>query len=331
MSDAAVMQGPLAYDAARAGAIVVARDDRVQLRAHGRDPARMVQGLITNDLDSADATRALYAAMLTPKGRMVADMRIVRNDDGSLLLDLDRHALDALLAHVKKYVPPMFARFEMLEPARALVGVYGPRAAAIVRSVTPLDVKDYAAEYAVARTDDALAIATREAGVPGFDLLVPAERAAALRTALLDAGAVAADTETVELLRIEAGRPRWGAELDENRIPLEANLRERAISTSKGCYTGQEVIIRILHRGHVNWQLRGLLLGQAAPPPAGTELSAQDAGGKTVARVTSSVRSPLLGETIALAYVRREVEPGSALRLSDGAPATVVELPFRTA
>jgi folate-binding protein YgfZ len=327
MSDAALLPGATAaYVAARGTASVVLRDDRTQLRAHGRDPVRMIQGLITNDLENADPTRAVYAAMLTPKGRMVADMRIVRDDDGSVLLDVDRGAVEALLAHVKKYVPPMFARFEAIAPAAAVLGVYGPRAASIVRTATSLDVADDAAEYAIARADDVLAIATREAGVPGFDLFVPAERAQAVRVALVEAGASAGDADTLELLRIEAGRPRWGAELDENRIPLEANLFERAISTSKGCYTGQEVIIRILHRGHVNWHLRGLLLGDAPPPPMGTELGAN---GKTVARVTSAIRSPLLGQTIALAYVRREVEPGSTPSLPDGAPSTVVELPFR--
>jgi folate-binding protein YgfZ len=179
------------------------------------------------------------------------------------------------------------------------------------------------------RGDDVVAVSSGEAGVPGIELFVPAASAAALRDALADAGATPAGDETLDLLRLEAGRPRWGAELDAERIPLEAGLLERGISTSKGCYTGQEVIIRILHRGHVNWQLRGLLLGGAEPPGRGTELSVE-AGGKAVARVTSAARSPAFGQTIALGYVRREVEPGSTLRLPDGGAATVVALPFTT-
>lgn len=328
MKDAAVLQGAsAAYGAAHARAIVVPRDDRAQLRVHGRDPGRMIQGLITNDLDQASARQAVYAAMLTPKGRMVADLRVVRNDDGSLLLDFDRGALDAVLAHVKKYVPPMFARFETPEPALAVLGVYGPNAAAIVRSALSLDAADDAFEYTLARDAETLAIASREAGTPGFDVFVSTERARAAREALLSAGAAAGDMETLELLRVEGGRPRWGAELDDERIPLEANLLDRAISTSKGCYTGQEVIIRILHRGHVNRHLRGLLLGDATVPAAGTELTTID-GEKPVARVTSAIRSPALGQTVALAYVRREIEPGATLRLPDGGTATVVELPF---
>ena len=328
MSEVSIRYCTAAYDAARASAIVVLRDDRTQLRAHGRDPVRMIQGLITNDIEGADATRAVYAAMLSPKGRMVADMRIVRHDDGSILLDLDRAALDALMTHVKKYVPPMFARFEPHEPELAVIGVYGPSAALVTRAALSLPISAEMEEYDVARGDGAFAIASREAGVSGVDVFLPADRARAALEALADAGAVRGDADTLELLRIEAGRPRWGTELDENRIPLEANLLDRAISTSKGCYTGQEVIIRILHRGHVNWHLRGLLLGDAAIPAPGTELT-HAPGDKVVARVTSAARSPMLGQAIALAYVRREVEPGTRLRLPDGSQATMADLPFR--
>lgn len=109
-------------------------------------------------------------------------------------------------------------------------------------------------------------------------------------------------------------------------IPLEAGLRERAISTTKGCYTGQEVIVRILHRGHVNRELRGLLLGDAPAPAHGASLSLPDAD-KSVGYVTSACASPRLGQTIALAYVRREVGPGATV-LVDGHAARVVELPF---
>jgi hypothetical protein len=122
--------------------------------------------------------------------------------------------------------------------------------------------------------------------------------------------------------------PAWGAELSAETIPLEAGLETRAISTSKGCYTGQEVIIRILHRGHVNRVLRGLLLGAAAGSP-GLALVRADTG-KPVGAVTSCAWSPLVGEQVALGYVRREVSPGEVLRIDsvDGPPARVVELPF---
>lgn len=317
------------YVAAHERAIVVERGDRVQLRAHGRDPVKMIQGLITNDLENAPADRAVYGAMLTPKGRMVADLRVLRQPDGSLLLDLDAGALEATRAHLKKFVPPMFAKFDTPEPALRVLGVYGPQALALVSSQLALDPRGELAEDALVRSAEVIGVGTREAGVPGVDLFVHETRAEAVRDALVGAGAMPSSRETLDLLRLEAGRPRWGAELDPERIPLEAGLLDRAISTTKGCYTGQEVIIRILHRGHVNWQLRGLLLGDAAVPATGTELGV-DAGGKTVARVTSAARSPALEQTIALAYVRREIEPGATLRTTDGATARVVALPFDT-
>src|SRR5690606_15899076 len=130
----------------------------------------------------------------------------------------------------------------------------------------------------------------------------------ALRDALVEHGAHACGHAALDVLRIEAGVPRWGAELDETTIPLEAELGERAISTTKGCYTGQEVIIRILHRGHVNWHVRGLRLGDAPVPARGATLTRSDTD-KSVARITSACVSPRFDQTIALGYVRREVEP----------------------
>lgn len=314
-----------AYDAARSSAIVAMRDDRTLLRVYGRDPVKMLQGLITNDLAGAPDSRAVFAAVLTPKGKMVADVRVLKRG-AELLLETATGAADALTAHLKKFVPPLFARFENADAQWKMVGVYGPHARDVVQQATGALLPAEAQEDDVVALDDIMCIATSYFGVPGFDIIAPEAELDALHRRVVEAGAVPADADVVETLRIEAGSPRWGAELDENVIPLEAGLRTRAISESKGCYTGQEVIIRILHRGHVNWLLRGLRLGDAAPPARDAQLV--NADGKRAARITSAVRSPLHGETIALAYVRREVTAGTTLRLEDGAEATVVELPF---
>jgi folate-binding protein YgfZ len=145
---------------------------------------------------------------------------------------------------------------------------------------------------------------------------------------LVSAGAQPAGHATLDVLRIENARPIWGAELDEDVIPLEADLAERAISETKGCYTGQEVIVRILHRGHVNRHLRGIRLGNQPVPARGTELFQSD--GKKVGVITSACVSPQHEETIGLAYVRREIAPPSILRLGrhDGAKVRVITLPF---
>jgi len=311
-----------AYDAAHAAAVVAWRDERVFLRVHGRDPVKMLQGLITNDLAGAPESRAVFAAVLTPKGRMIADVRVVKRG-AELLLETSRDAHAGLTAHLKKFVPPLFARFE--DTTLRMCGVYGANARAIVAQLLDVDGAALQQEDDVVAQGDVLCIATSHFGMPGFDVIAPPERAEELFAALVTAGAVAADDATLDVLRVEAGTPRWGAELDENTIPLEAGLRTRAISETKGCYTGQEVIIRILHRGHVNWQLRGVLLGNAVVPARGDALVNE--AGKQVGRITSAVQSPRHAQAIALAYVRREVEPGSVLKLDD-ADARVVALPF---
>jgi tRNA-modifying protein YgfZ len=323
-----------AYAAARRDAIVVARTDRVLLRMHGRDPLRMIQGLVTNDVAGAPADAAVPAAMLTPKGRMLAELRVLRRED-DILLETDAAAAESLTAALKRSVPPLFARFEAL-PDMACLGVYGPAAAARIEAVLgpgalPMrPEEDARADVPLPEGAGGVVHAVRSGwtGGAGFDLLGPAAAVRELGGRLLSRGAVEAGPDTLEVLRIEAGRPRWGAELDEGVIPLEAGLLPRYISTGKGCYTGQEVIIRILHRGHVNRHLRGVLLGTAEAPP-GTELHHPESG-KVMGRLTSVCASPAHGQFIALGYVRREIVPPAPVHLGagDGPAVTVVELPF---
>ncbi|MBI4545192.1 MAG: aminomethyl transferase family protein [Gemmatimonadetes bacterium] len=321
------------YAAARSDAALVDRSERLRLRLYGRDPVRMIQGLVSNDVAGAPPGQGVYAAVLTPKGKMIADVRVFRRREADLLLDGDAGAGPALVEHLRRSVPPLFARFEDVSGATGLLGVYGPRARTIVLQALDVELAAQAPEHAFAeaRFEDreVLVARTHETGDLGYEIFAPAEKLEGLWRALSRAGARPTGHATLDVLRIEAGRPRWGAELDATAIPLEAGLRQRAISETKGCYTGQEVIIRILHRGHVNWLLRGVLLGDA-PAPAGGAALLQPADGKMVGRITSSCYSPRQRQTIALAYVRREVEPPAALRLVEaaGPQALVVELPF---
>lgn len=329
--------GAAEYRAVREAAGVALRGDRARFRLWGKDPARMVHGLITNDLLKADAGQGVYAAMLTPKGRMVADLRVFRRADGEVLVDVAREALEGTREHLRKMVPPMFAKWAEATDDLVQIGVYGPRSREILSAALGVDVpalaEDAFAEPAF-RGATLLVAATREAGLEeGFDVFVPAEQAAALWTALREAGARPVGFGALETLRIEAGRPRYGIDLTEETIPTEAyesaGLMQRAISFTKGCYTGQEVIVRIAHRGHVNRNLRGLRLGDAPAPAPRTPLIHPDTG-KEIGWVTSAAFSPLLGETIALGYVRREVQPGGQVRIGavDGIAADVADLPF---
>jgi folate-binding protein YgfZ len=175
--------------------------------------------------------------------------------------------------------------------------------------------------------DGLRALGTRYAGVPGLDFVAPDHMLDGVAATLDGNGVPRMDAELLELLRIEAGSPRWGAELDEGRIPIEAGLTERAISQTKGCYTGQEVIIRILHRGHVNWHLSGFeAVDGGGGMAAGDEMTAPDSE-KVVARITSAAASPRLGR-IALGYARRELEPGALLAGPRGGRARLTTLPF---
>jgi folate-binding protein YgfZ len=331
------------YRAVREAAGVAHRGDLSVMRMWGRDPVKMLNGLLTNDLSTAPAGQGVYATMLTPKGRVIAEMRTFRRDGAEpaeVLAVLPNEALAGTVAHWRKFVPPMFARWEDASAALGVVGVYGPRAAAlaegILGAVLPVPGEDRFAETRFAG-HPVLVARTLEAGLEdGYDLIAPAPALPLLWDALLDGeGACPIGFGTLQTLRIEAGRPRYGAELTEETIPTEAfeaaGLMPRAISFTKGCYTGQEVIIRIAHRGHVNRHLRGLLLGDAPAPPLRTPLFHPQTG-REVGWTASTAASPLLGQTVALAYVRREVEPGGEVRLgsTDGPSVTVEALPFRT-
>ncbi|HEX7117232.1 MAG TPA: aminomethyltransferase family protein [Longimicrobiales bacterium] len=321
------------YDAVRHAAGIADRADRVALRVYGREPLKMIQGLVTNDVAGAPEGQGVYAALLTPKGKMVADVRIFRRPGGELLLDVDAAAVEGVLGHLRKYVPPLFAKVEPLDAALHVLGVYGPKSrevlAGALAAAPPPGLPEDAHQAIRFGGAELLVVRTGYVGEEGYDVFVPVASAASLWRALQEAGGRPVGHATLEVLRIEAGVPRWGAELDESVIPLEAGLRERAISTTKGCYTGQEVIIRILHRGHVNRLLRGIRLGDAPAPAPGTTLVRPDAS-KPVGRITSSCSSPLHEQTIALGYVRREIEPPAVLRLGavDGPEAEVFELPI---
>jgi folate-binding protein YgfZ len=166
-----------------------------------------------------------------------------------------------------------------------------------------------------------------DTGEPGYDLYVERAQAGALAAALTAAGAVMLDEATVEALRIEAGVPLFHRDMDEETLPLEAGIEARAISFTKGCYVGQEVVIRVLHRGHgrVVKKLVGLTFDREPVPAPGAQIRSGD---REAGEVTSSTMSPALQRPIALAYVHRDfLEPGTALTV-DGANAIVTTLPF---
>ncbi len=305
------------------------------LHATGRDPVKMVHDMITADVQGRRPDRSTYGLFLTAKGKVVADVRVVRDPEGgsgevdALWIETAPAALPPLAGHLKRYVPPLFARFEDVSDRWAVVGVYGEGATEVAGGVVagmggPDGLPADAPEEFTARFDGGFALKTLLTGDDGWDLFVPAGERDRVVAELLEAGGRPGDPAVVDALRIAAGRPRYGHELTEDVIPIEAGLTKRALDTEKGCYTGQEVIVRILHRGHVNRHLRRLEFQGAAPAP-GTELF--EPGVDRPRGVVTSVAENDAG-AIGLGYVRREVEPPAELYLEspDGESVIVTAL-----
>jgi folate-binding protein YgfZ len=329
------MVSDAAYQSARRHAALVDRSDRGRLVVTGPDRALYLQGLLTNDIVALNAGQGCYAAYLTPQGRMIADLFVYELGD-LMLLSTPLAAKDTVLAKLEQFIFTEDVKLGDVTGSFAQMAVVGPDAAAALARVLE-GATDAALTLAGllehgnmrARFAGQPVIVTRvtDTGEPGFDVYVETAHAAALRSALTAAGVAALDRDTAEAIRIEAGVPRFGRDMDEDTIPLEAGIETRAISFSKGCYVGQEVIIRVLHRGHgrIARKLMGLRIESGAVPSAGTPV--RD-GTRDIGRVTSSARSPAAQQPIALAYLHRDfLTPGTTVSVN-GATAVVTELPF---
>jgi folate-binding protein YgfZ len=241
---------------------------------------------------------------------------------------------DGVMARLDQFIFSEDVQLGDVTDTFAQIAIVGPAAAAVVAAMVG-GVSEQALrempDHGNARGEWAggAAIVTRvvDPGEPGFDLFVERAQSAALKAALRAAGAIELDQATAEAVRIEAGVPLFGRDMDEETIPLEAGIESRAISFSKGCYVGQEVIIRVLHRGHgrVARKLVGLTLDGDRIPAAGDAIRSGD---REIGRVTSSTASPARQRPIALAYVHRDfLEPGTQVTVGDQT-ATVTTLPF---
>jgi tRNA-modifying protein YgfZ len=309
------------YRAITATCGLLDRSERGKLALTGADAASFLQGQVTNDVEALADGEGCYAAFLTPKGKMLGDLRILDAGD-ELLLDTERVALQDLFNMIRRFSIGYAVELHKRTVQRGLLSLVGPEAAAVAGVGALLPEVEHAHRVVWVGGVAARAIRTDV----GVDLLFDAEAGdgEALRAALLDAGAAPVAEEAVECLRVERGRPRYGVDLDDTVIPQEAGLNERAVSFTKGCYVGQETVARLHYRGKPNRHLRGVMLEAAAE--RGDEVSH---GGRVVGHLGSVASSPRLG-TIALALIRREATPGASVTVgADGVTAQVVELPFR--
>lgn len=339
------MTAPQGYDAARGRAAFLARPGRGKIAVAGGDRKSYLHAMLTNDIATLPAGGGCYAAYLTPQGRMITDLRVFEVGDMTLL-ELRAAETPALLQKLDQFVFTEDVRLGDLTEAFDEIRLVGPESARVVGAVLAgpggtgvgqtagVDLATWP-EFRNARMtfggEVVLLAASRDLGVPGFDLFVEPAHSARLSEALAANGAELLSAEAAEALRIEAGVPLFGSDLDPETIPLEAGIEGKAISFTKGCYPGQEVIIRIVHRGHgrVARRLVGLRLPGDLVPAAGDTVRA---GETQVGRVTSAVWSPASGMPVALGYVGRDfTQPGTALTVLHAGgeiAASVAALPF---
>jgi tRNA-modifying protein YgfZ len=300
------------------------RSERGKLALTGADAASFLQGQITNDVEGLGAGEGCYAAFLTPKGKMLGDLRILATGD-ELLLDTERPALQGLFNMIRRFSIGYDVELHKRTLESGLLSLVGPGAGELA-GAGELGADEHAHVVVSVPVSGGALVARAIRTDVGVDLLCDAGDVEALRSALEDAGAVLVAESAVECLRVEHGRPRYGIDLDDSVIPQEAGLNERAVSFTKGCYVGQETVARLYYRGKPNRQLRGLRL--SAPGAPGDELSLD---GRVVGQLTSVALSPRVGP-IGLALVRREAPPGTTVAVGSGsgagASAEVVDLPF---
>jgi folate-binding protein YgfZ len=293
------------------------RSERGKLALTGSGAKEFLEGQVTNAVESLNPGQGAYAAFLSPKGKMLGDLRVLDLGD-ELFLDTERSALQELFNMIRRYRIGFDVELHKRTVERGLLSLIGPEARAVA-GADDLPAQEHANAPAEVDGTDVRLVATDV----GVDLICDAADTEALAAALRARGAVDVDEGAAEVVRVEAGRPRYGVDLDETVIPQEAGLNERAVSFTKGCYVGQETVARLYYRGKPNRHLRGLRL--SAPASAGGELRL---GERVVGKVGTAVVSPRLGP-VALALVRREAEPGATVTVGDGGEtAEVVELPF---
>jgi tRNA-modifying protein YgfZ len=280
---------------------LVDRSERAKFAVAGPEAADFLQGQVSNDVEVLEPGGGQYATILNAKGKLRTDLRILFTG-GGYLLDTERIGYAVLEHMLRTYTLGREVTYDDLTEERALLSLIGPGARAA------LDVAPPEEEHSFVEGEHGIYVSTPF----GVDVIGPRD---------LELGVEAVSEEAAECVRIEAGRPRLGYDMDAETMPQEAGINDRAVSFTKGCYVGQETVARLHWKGKPNRHLRGLRL--SLPATRGAEILLGD---RVVGRIGSTCVSPRLGP-IALALVRREGEPGATVSV-DGAGAVLVELPF---
>jgi len=313
------------YEAVREGGagIIDLSALRGRIRVSGSEATMFLNGLITNDVKTLAENRWMPAVFPTVQGRLIGAVRVIRGSDPSFLIDTETASHEAVLKTISRFtLAGDFKVFDVTDET-ALLSVQGQGAAAILDEVFQIgtsDLPDKGVAQITWQDFPVTILRASHTAEDGFDALVDVSRKAELQQALETAGAQPVGEDTFEILRVEAAIARFGRDMDETNVVPETNLDD-AISFTKGCYVGQEIIVRIKHRGHVAKKLTGLRFETDQQVEPGAVIRSVE--NQEIGRVTSAVISPKLG-SIGLGYVRYEqLAEGTRVVVGDGIDAIV--------
>jgi aminomethyltransferase len=320
---------PAEYAAFEEGAALVDLSRKTILRLAGKDPLGMLDAVLTNDVPK-DGARGVYALLLNPKGRIQADLRVLKSA-GDVLIDTEPEGAAAAKELLGRYAPFSRVKVEDLSEADTpwgILGLYGPRAKELLDG---LELAEHESAGAKLGGADLLAAGVA-VPVPGYDLFGPADALSAARDHLAERGAIPASLDVYETARIEVGTPRFGADITPENFPAEAGILERAVSFEKGCYPGQETVARMHYRGHPNKKLYRFELepDPAEPTEPGDEILQDErkvigpvSTVGVVGWISSVAPLPVGGRILALGYLSRKADPEAPMRAED---ATILGL-----
>ena len=312
------------------GAGLIDLSARGRFLVSGSEAVQFLNGLITNDMQTLGANQWMPAVFPNVQGRLIASVRVIHRHDG-FLIDTESETHERVRQTLERFTLAGDFRLTDLTDETSTLSIQGAKAAEAIRAVdeTSANLGAFAVAVVNWQGSQITIIRATHTAEDGFDLFVSANEVGNLRDALTKTGAQPVGLEALETLRIEAGIPRYGKDMDETTVVTETNLDE-AVSFTKGCYVGQEIIARIKYRGHVAKKLTGAIFEGEVSLESGAKILSVDE--KEIGRITSFAFSPHLKHTIALGYVKYDyLEPGTPVRIVSSAmeiAGQVAELPF---
>lgn len=304
------------YEALRNAAAWMNLSGRGRIMVRGRDRARLLHNLTSNEVKKLAAGSGCYAFLLSAQGRIQADVTLLAFDD-HILLDTEPELREKIVQHIRRYIIADQVDLEDVTAATCAIALEGPESALILEKAGGAAP---AGDYQHLAWGEATVARISLTGQPGFRVYAAAGSADEIIQRLADAGAQPATEKDARVVRIENGRPRYGEDIRDTSLPQETG-QMHAVSFNKGCYLGQEIVERIRAQGHVNREMVRLRLDSAAPPAAGAKLTA---GGADAGEITSSIYSPAQASAIALAYVRSSYATSGQSLAAGDIPAVVI-------